>query len=151
MTKILKIILIFLITLSTSCGYTPVNKNINSKKMIISNKIFSGNKVINKKIFNKLNLKEENIETGFNLKLTSNVLISELSKDKSGNVSTYKTSITVYVALIKENETLKEKNFEKNFTYASLNNKFELSKYQKEIENNLITTIAQELKIFLDY
>ncbi len=151
MRKKIKLLFIFLTIFLTSCGYTPINKNLDSKKLVISKKNFSGNKKVNKKIFNKLNLKEENSEVGFNLKLNSDVQISELSKDKSGNVTTYKTTLNVYVALIKKQEILKEKNFEKNFTYANLKNKFELSKYQKEVENNLISIITQELKIFLGY
>tara|TARA_B100000674_G_C37720458_1_gene859536 strand:+ start:336 stop:791 length:456 start_codon:yes stop_codon:yes gene_type:complete len=147
----LKIIFTIFTIFLSSCGYTPIYKNPNSEKLIISNKVFSGNKIINKKIFNRLNLKEENVNSGFELKLNSNLQISELAKDKSGNVTTYKTTITVYLVLIKEQEVFKERNFEKSFSYANLNNKFELSKYQKEVENNLITTIAQGIKIFLDY
>ena len=85
------------------------------------------------------------------LKLNTNVQIYELAKDQSGNVTTYKTTIRANVVLLKDEEILKKKDFEKSFTYANLANKFELSKYQNEIENNIIAALSQELKIFLGY
>ena len=148
--KALKFFLLSVLLFLTSCGYTPLNTNLDAKKVIISEKIFSGNKLINTKIYNKLNLQQED-SSNLRLKLDSNVQIDELAKDQSGNVTTYKTTITTNVELLKNEEILKKRNFEKSFTYANLNNKFELSKYQTEVENNLITTLSQELRIFLGY
>ena len=44
----------------TSCGYEPLNKTTSINVIDISDKVFSGNKSINRKIFNKLNINETN-------------------------------------------------------------------------------------------
>ena len=67
--KIVKICLIFSILTLLSCGFEPLNKSINLDKIIISEKIFSGNNQLNRKIFDKLNLKESDDISGFKFKL----------------------------------------------------------------------------------
>tara|TARA_B110000261_G_C12838963_1_gene259478 strand:+ start:334 stop:507 length:174 start_codon:yes stop_codon:yes gene_type:complete len=53
---------------------------------------------------------------------------------------------------LKEGEkTVKTKEFSANFTYNNIDNKFNLSQYQKNIENNLTNKIIDEVKIFLDF
>ena len=147
--KILKLILIFPLIILGSCGYEPLNKNFDLEKININEKIFTGNKRINKKIFGKLNLKEDNKISGYIIKLDSNKKIKNLSKDQAGNITSYKTTIITQVTLIKSQTVLKDKKFERNFTYSNLGNKFELSKYQREVENNIINGITQDLKVFL--
>ena len=146
---ILKLILIFSLIILVSCGYEPLNKNFALEKINITEKIFTGNKRINKKIFNKLNLKEDNNSSGYKIKLNTDHKIRDLSKDQAGNITSYKTTITTQVTLIKNQTVLKDKKFERNFTYSNLSNKFELSRYQREVENNIINGITQDLKVFL--
>ena len=108
--KIFRICLfIFVIFLSSSCGYEPLNKSLNSKKINITDKIFVGDKRVNKKIFNKLNFRNQDNTPTYTLKLESNSKINDLSKDQSGNITSYKTTITTYVALIKDQEIVKIK------------------------------------------
>lgn len=147
--RILKLVLIFSLIVLVSCGYEPLNKNFGLEKINITEKIFMGNKRINKKIFSKLNLKEDNSSSGYKIKLDTNHEIRDLSKDQAGNITSYKTTIITQVTLIKSQTVLKDKKFERNFTYSNLGNKFELSKYQREVENNIINGITQDLKVFL--
>ena len=89
-------------------------------------------------------------------KLVKNLNLSEskiiiLAKDNSGNATSYKTNIIIQLSLTKDEKIMKNKRFEKNFTYSNLNNKFELSKYQKQVESNMINSLAQEIRIFLDF
>ena len=147
--RILKLVLIFSLIVFVSCGYEPLNKNFGLEKINITEKIFIGNKRINKKIFSKLNLKEDNSSSGYKIKLDTNHEIRDLSKDQAGNITSYKTTIITQVTLIKNEAVLKDKKFERNFTYSNLSNKFELSRYQKEVENNIINGITQDLKVFL--
>ena len=44
---------------------------------------------------------------------------------------------------------MKDKNFISDFTYNNKENKFDLSQYQKEIEENLINKIIEKIYIFL--
>ena len=146
---ILKLILVFPLIFIVSCGYEPLNKNLALEKINITEKVFTGNKRINKKIFNKLNLSEDNNSSGYKIKLNTDHKIRDLSKDQAGNITSYKTTIITQVTLIKSRTVLKDKKFERNFTYSNLGNKFELSKYQREVENNIINGITQDLKVFL--
>ena len=147
--KIIKIFLILSLSVLISCGFEPLNKKINLNKFIVSEKIFSGNTKINNKIYNKLNLKEEKNAPGFILKLFSEVKIITLAKDTSGNATSYKSYILTNVAVIKNEEIIKNKKFEKSITYSNLSNKFELKNYQNQVENNLINSTVQVIKLFL--
>ena len=143
------LLIIFLILIS-ACGYEPLNKSLPESNIKISKKTFSGDNRINRKLFNKINLKETKDELGYELKLNSNKIIDQVAKDKSGNVTKYETTITIVVELIENEKTVKKRSFSKNFNYSNLSNKFELKEYQKNVETNLINTIARDIKIFLN-
>ena len=50
-----------------------------------------------------------------------------------------------------ENEILKGKtNFEENFKYNNRSNKFDLKKYEKNIQDNLITILSDEIIRYLN-
>ena len=146
---IIKIYLIFSMVFLGACGFEPLNSSLNINKITISEKNFSGNEKINRKIFNKLNLKVSDDISAHKLKLGSESIITTLVKDTSGNATTYKTTLLIDVALIRNEKIIKNKRFEKSITYPNLSNKFELSKYQTEVENNLINSATQEIKMFL--
>ena len=134
----------------SACGYEPLNKSLPESNIKISKKTFSGDNQINRKLFNKINLKETKDELGYELKLNSNKAIDQVAKDKSGNVTKYETTITIVVELIENEKTVKKRSFSKNFNYSNLSNKFELKKYQEDVETNLINSIARDIKIFLN-
>ena len=147
--KIVKICLIFSILTLLSCGFEPLNKSINLDKIIISEKIFSGNNQLNRKIFDKLNLKESDDISGFKFKLHTESQIITLAKNTEGDATSYKTTLLIEISLIKDDKIVKNKSFEKSTTYPNISNKFELTKYQREVENNLINTTLQQIRIFL--
>ncbi len=143
------IFIIFFMFIS-ACGYEPLNKSLPESNIKISKKTFSGDNQINRTIFKKINLKETKDELGYELKLNSNKIIDQVAKDKSGNVTKYKTTITIVIELIEKEKTVKKRSFSKNFNYSNLSNKFELKKYQEDVETNLINSIARDIKIFLN-
>ena len=134
----------------SACGYEPLNKSLPESNIKISKKTFSGDNQISRTMFNKINLKETKDELGYELKINSNKIIDQVAKDKSGNVTKYETTITIIVELIENEKTIKKKSFSKNFNYSNLSNKFELKKYQEDVELNLINSIARDIKIFLN-
>mgnify|MGYP001199246537 CR=1 FL=1 len=150
MIRIKNYVLIILLIFISACGYEPLNNNIQKSNIKISKKTFSGNNQINRKIFNQINLKEAKDELGYELKINSNKSINQVAKDKSGNVTKYKTTITIVIELIENEKTIKKRSFSKDFNYSNLNNKFELKKYQEDVEANLINSIATDIKIFLN-
>ena len=143
-------VLIILLMFIAACGYEPLNNSIQKSNIKISKKTFSGDNQINRKIFNQINLKEAKNELGYELKINSNKSINQVAKDKSGNVTKYKTTITIVIELIEKEKTVKKRSFSKNFNYSNLSNKFELKKYQEDVETNLINSIARDIKLFLN-
>lgn len=150
MIKIRNYVLIIFLMFISACGYEPLNKSLPESNIKISKKTFSGDSQINRELFNKINLKETKDELGYELKLNSNKAIDQVAKDKSGNVTKYETTVTIVVELIENGKTVKKRSFSKSFNYSNLSNKFELKKYQKDVETNLINTIARDIKIFLN-
>ena len=150
MIKIRNYVLIIFLMFISACGYEPLNKSLPESNIKISKKTFSGDSQINRELFNKINLKETKDELGYELKLNSNKAINQVAKDKSGNVTKYETTVTIVVELIENGKTVKKRSFSKNFNYSNLSNKFELKEYQKNVETNLINTIARDIKIFLN-
>ena len=150
MIKIRIYVLIIFLMFISACGYEPLNKSLPESNIKISKKTFSGDSQINRELFNKINLKETKDELGYELKLNSNKIIDQVAKDKSGNVTKYETTITIVVELIENEKTVKKRSFSKNFNYSNLSNKFELKKYQEDVETNLINSIARDIKIFLN-
>ena len=134
----------------SACGYEPLNKSLPESNIKISKKTFSGDSQINRELFSKINLKETKDELGYELKLNSNKVIDQVAKDKSGNVTKYETTVTIDVELIENGKTVKKRSFSKNFNYSNLSNKFELKKYQENVETNLINSIARDIKIFFN-
>jgi hypothetical protein len=148
MIKKIFIVLIFISL--TSCDYEPIYSKKNSTKILINKIELSGDKKINRAITSVLNLKNIDKKNGYKLILISEKKIEIISKDKTGNASTFRTTIEVKTLLDRDNETLKEKNFSASFTYNNMKNKFDLSQYQKDIETNLVNKIAKEIFIFLN-
>ena len=149
--KTKKFTLLFIFIFLTNCGYQPIYLQKDNLKIFINEINLEGDKKINRKIMELTNLKKKNNgNPSYNLKLISNKDIKIVAKDKSGNASIYKTTVTVIFTLEDQNEIFKQKTFSSNFSYNDIINSFELSQYQKTIENNLINKIAEEILIFIN-
>ena len=151
MIKKFSYILIFL--LLANCGYQTIYSDKNYTATSINEIEIEGNKNIGRKIVSLANLgKDNNQNYSYNLTLISNKRIESVAKDKSGNISVYKTIIKVELYLKDPNdqgEIIKQKIFSSSFIYNNIQNKFDLSQYQKNIEKNLINKIAEEVTIYL--
>tara|TARA_Y100000287_G_scaffold150411_1_gene125770 strand:- start:342 stop:809 length:468 start_codon:yes stop_codon:yes gene_type:complete len=148
--KNLKYFLLFLFLLS--CGYSPIyqaDQKSNFKLSIIE---FSGEKEISRLIFKNLerfkNNKSSNV---YNVNFISTEENIVATKDKKGNASSYK--ITIIVDFYLNNES-NDKNFNKKFikqtVYNSMDNKFELNQYKKNIKKNMTSQIVQDIQVFLN-
>ena len=132
-----------------NCGYEPMH----SKKGTINTKIqnfqLEGNKSINKRIISSLGIKNQGKTSGYKLVIKSNKSLETVAKNAAGDAAIYKTTITVIVSIMDGNKVVKDKNLISDFTYNNKENKFDLSQYQKEIEENLINKIIEKINIFL--
>ena len=132
-----------------SCGYSPIYKSI--KEFNYSQIIYNGDKKLNRQISSALSLKEDKNNNSLNkLTLETNKKILVTSKNSKGQIQSYR--MVIYLNLIIENseKKIQQKTFVKDFSYNTKNNKFELSEYENQIENNLIQDIIEEMNIYLN-
>jgi len=150
-----KFILIIMFFAITGCGYKAIFLNQNDLGFSIEKIKLVGNKKIGRKIVSLTGLKENNSKGyAYNLILNSTKKIEIVSKDKSKNASIYKTTINIDFSLKDPNNKdaiFKTKKFISSFLYNDMDNKFDLSQYQKNIEINLIEEISKEIMIFLNF
>ena len=146
----MKKILIILILYLTSCGYQPIylKKKLNNNEF---NKItLNGNLEINRKIIKSVSIKKNDSSlSNKELILESSYNLNETSKNSKGEVTSYRSTVTVNLIIQNNNEKIKSKSFIKNFSYNTTNNKFDLVKYQKEVKNNLVNEIIKDIIIYI--
>ena len=138
-------VLFFLI----NCGYTPIYQvDQNLKLDVIS---YSGDKKLGRSVIRSLQkLKNNKSMNIYDLDFVSTKSENVVSKDKKGNISTYKMVLVVNFNLKnKSNNKVFSKKFTKETNYNSMNNKFELSQYKLNLEKNLTSQILQDINIFL--
>ena len=147
----MKKILIILILLITSCGYQPIYVDQNQENLIFQKITSDGEKEINNKIINSLKFIQSKDDSSDKiLLLNSSYFIQETSKNSKGQVTSYRSNVQVNLIVKKDNKVIKNKNFTQIFSYNNLDNKFNLTKYQNEIKNNLINIIIQEITIYIN-
>ena len=148
--KNLKYLFIFFFLLS--CGYTPIYQTDQNSKIRLDIINYSGDKKLGRSITKGIErLKNNKSDNIYDLNLIGSKRESVASKDKKGNISTYKMLIEVDFNLeSKENNKIFSKKFIKETTYNSMNNKFELSQYELNLEKNMISQILQDINIYLN-
>jgi len=133
----------------TACGYQPL--------YLIKDEIFfekitlSGDKRINRKIVSTSAIKkssEGNLNNEIILNTNKNIITT--SRDSKGQPATFKSLIEVKFTIIKDGKISKEKTFRESFDYNNIENKYDLSTYQNDVENNLIDKIVEDLIIFIN-
>ena len=148
--KNLKYLFIFFFLLS--CGYTPIYQTDQNSKIRLDIINYSGDKKLGRSITKGIErLKNNKSDNIYDLNLIGSKKEDVASKDKKGNISTYKMLIEVDFNLeSKENNKIFTKKFIKETTYNSMNNKFELSQYKLNLEKNMISQILQDINIYLN-
>lgn len=142
-----KIFIIFFFILS-ACGYNPIYQ---SNQNYIFNKIeLIGEKKLSRQIASTLSFKENKTDNKLN-SISLEVKKSKVSTSKNtkGQITSYRMIIYLSLTIEKGDKKIKEKMFVKDFAYNAKDNKFDLSEYEKQIENNLLGQIIEEVNIFL--
>ena len=145
-----KIILIFLIFLLNSCGYTPIYSSKDSNYKIINFQKNINNNLTNY-IQNTINaFSNDDAIKSLNIKFEFKEEIITILKDSKGNPSKSRLNITVNLSVLDTNQNLIASNvFSENFEYNIDDNKFNLKQYEKNIKFNLVEQITQEILVFL--
>ena len=141
--------LLILFILISACGYQPIY-NADLIKIEFNKINLTGDTKINRKLISLLGIKEVNNEIGKQISIYSSGLIEETSKDAKGQPATYRTNITITVEIKEQNKLIKSKSFNEDFSYNNIENKFDLSVYQKDVEDNLIKKIKDDIIIFIN-
>jgi hypothetical protein len=145
-----KILLIFALIL-TSCGYQPIYINKNLNNVEFTKITIAGDSDINRKIINSLSFKENEFDENLNtLLIESSYQIRETSRNSKGQIQTYRSLIIVNLIINNKKETVLNKTFLKDFSYANKDNKFELVQYQNDVKNNLINKIIEDIVLFIN-
>ena len=149
-----KIIIIFAFFLLLSCGFEPIyskkkiEKNYN---FTISSIGFSGENSINQNIKNNLvnNINTQGKTIKYDLIINSSINKTITSKSKKGDPEIFYIEIIINLDVL-ENDNLERKiSFKEGFEYKNKSNKYELKKYEKNIQKNLSLKISKDIIEYL--
>ena len=148
MKKIFLVLLFFI----SSCGYQSIYLNKSLKNYEFKKITYEGDKNINRKIINFLSIEENEANIDKNeIFIKSSYQIKEISKDSKGQVTLYKDIISVNINIKDEkNLNVKNKKFNREFTYNNKDNKFDLVEYQNSIKDDLLKVVINDIIIFLN-
>ena len=149
-----KIITTLGLFLLLSCGYEPIHskKQINSNYNFSINTInYTGDKQANQILKNKIKkiLNKEKKSPGLNLNLNSRIEKVVTSKDKKGNPIRFSIEIIINLEVFENGISKGKTNFKEKFEYNNKSNKFDLNQYEKNIKDNLISKLSNEIIRYL--
>ena len=147
MNKIyLALIFIFLY----SCGYTPIYSSKESNYEIISFKKNVNNNLTNYVESSIRVLSSEKSKKRFNINFEFKDDIEVILKDSKGDPKKNRITISIEIFILNENGNLIiTRKFIENFEYNISDNKFDLRQYEKNIKQNLVEDITQQILVFL--
>ena len=149
-----KIITIFAFFLLLSCGYESIHSKKNNNKIYnftISSIGFSGDNSINQNIKNNLinNIDTPGKPIKYDLIINSSINKTITSKSQKGDPEIFYINIIINLDVL-ENDNLKRKiSFKEGFEYKNKSNKYELKKYEKNIQKNLSSKISKDIVEYL--
>ena len=147
MNKIyLALIFIFLY----SCGYTPIYSSKESNYEIIGFKKNVNNNLTNY-VENSIRvLSNEKSKKRFNINFEFKDDIEVILKDSKGDPKKNRITISIEIFILNENGNLIiTRKFIENFEYNISDNKFDLRQYEKNIKQNLVEDITQQIQVYL--
>tara|TARA_Y100000817_G_C16742164_1_gene492965 strand:+ start:223 stop:675 length:453 start_codon:yes stop_codon:yes gene_type:complete len=147
MNKIyLALIFIFLY----SCGYTPIYSSKESNYEIISFKKNVNNNLTNYVESSIRVLSSEKSKKRFNINFEFKDDIEVILKDSKGDPKKNRITISIEIFILNENGNLIiTREFIETFEYNISDNKFDLRQYEKNIKQNLVEDITQQILVFL--
>ena len=148
MIKNLKIIYILLFIIISGCGYQAIygTKDINLRVKEIK---LTGDNNLNRKINNYFNYykNNKNYSKIIDVHIDSSLEKKISSKDRKGNTKTFELSISIKLNIVENENIIKTKIFNKSSNYKNLDNKFDLNQYEKNLIDNLMYDIWQDVEI----
>ena len=149
MKKILILLqVVVFITLTNCGGYKSIYSSKTYDFNVVSIEIDENNE-INSKVKNSLKI-FSNLDSGKDIiiKISSKKKINVTSKDSKGDPKTYAMSINLNLE-IDQNGIKRSSTFSETFGYNNKPNKFDLKKYERNIQNNLTEKIIESITLYL--
>ena len=143
----LRYLTIFSVIMLSACSYKPIFSE-NNYNFEINEKIFNGDKYINRIIKNKFDLiKKENEQDRKKYDLLINTSKKKLivSKDSKGDPLKFDIIVTTYFEINNEEKLLFKKEIIKNNIYNNDVDKFKLEQNEKIILENLAEKISETI------
>ena len=139
------IILICILIFVSSCGYTPIYKNVSNNKYNIIIDNLEGDELINSEIFNNLNrYKDINSDKKFNINISTTYEKIDVVKDISGKTSNYLVKIFSQVE-IKSSSTIKTIVIKDDYNINNSENAFENLNYESSLKRNIASSFSQKI------
>ena len=139
-----KLLITFLLILLTSCDYSPIYSTEDSKFRINEIKTTGNNKI--NKIFIKKITKFKNNSSNiiYDLEVSSFKIVRSIAKDERGKTKILEMIISFNINIKRNDKILKNKNISNNFSYDNNSNKFNLNRYEKDLQNQMIENTVEE-------
>ena len=137
----LSFLLILLIL--NGCGFKPMLAG-SDYDFSIKVKNSTGNEQINSKIENKLKM-FKGIKRTFNITLNSGETKNILSKDSKGDPSIMEIVISLNYKISEKSKILVSRSLSQKSTYNNISDKFELSKSEEMLKDNLIENLVTDI------
>ena len=148
MNKFYKFLVIYLLIIG--CGYQPIfsEKKVNfGIKDLVYDKNKKVDLSINKNLRNYRSLENKNI--ALDLEILSETKKITTSLDDRGDPKSFRLEIEVSAIVKDDNNETYQKKFNKSLDYNNNTNKFDLTKYENSIKENLINKITEEIIVFI--
>lgn len=142
MNKIIKIFLILSLLLISNCGFKPILIKSNYD-FSITVKSSSGSERVNNQIISSL----ENLSgsSNYQVSILSNEQKKTISKDSKGDPSILEIVLNLNYKVEKDNKILFDEHLVQRSTYNNISDKFELSKSEEILFQNLTENFIQEI------
>ena len=141
--KVFNLSFLLILLIVNGCGFKPMMAGSDYDFSIKVEKS-SGNEQINSKIQNKLKMLS-GTKRVFNLNINSNETKNVLSKDSKGDPAILEIIITLNYKLFEKNKILVNKSLTQKTTYNNISDKFELSKSEEMLKDNLVENLVSEI------
>ena len=144
--NLLLLIFIFLV----NCNYKPILSSVETGFSIDKIEFLNTNK-INSKLKKQLSIyqKNKNKIKFYDLVIDINKNKTVSLRDTTGNPKIFIITISASIDVLENNSNIANKIFEENFSYNNQKNKFDLNRYEKTIENNIINKLSERIISYL--
>jgi len=138
---------IFYVLLLTSCGFSPILKNVDLSSVKINKIDFEGPSGLTYYLKSNLNIPvEQNLKNAYSLKLNINESSSSVTKDTAGITTEERVSVTINFQIFdKENKLIGSESLSDSRVISVTNNVSTDDEVKRIEKENIITNLIQQL------